>query len=62
MRPDFKSTATGYVWLDKLTFPFWWVYDKWHEWRFYRFLGEGDAERGREIMRRAVEMERHEAS
>lgn len=56
MRPDFKHTATGYVWLDKLTFPFWMLYDKWAEWRFFRFLGKGGAERGREILRRAVEL------
>lgn len=56
MRPDFDRYATGYLWLDKLTLPFWTLYSKWHEWRFYRFLGKGDAKRGREIMKRAVEM------
>lgn len=56
MRPDFKKYATGYGWLDWLTKPFWTLYFWWHQWRFYKFLGEGDAERGREILKRAVEV------
>lgn len=53
---NFEKYATGWWWLDKLTFPFWMLYDKWAEWRFFRFLGKGDAERGRAILRRAVEL------
>lgn len=40
--------------IDKLAFLFWWVYDRWSEWRFFRWLGNGDVEKGRVLLRAAI--------
>lgn len=56
MRPDFARYATGYRWLDWVTAPLWKLYFRWHQWRFYRYIGKGDAARGRRILREAVEL------
>lgn len=34
-----QSTATGSVWLDRLTFPFWWLLEWWSLIRFDRCIG-----------------------
>jgi hypothetical protein len=46
--------VTGYVWLDRLTRPFWIVYCKASGWLFFRHVGGGSAERGRRIVRDAA--------
>lgn len=38
MRDDF-DTATGSVWLDRLTFPYWWLAEQWQLLRLDRLLG-----------------------
>lgn len=37
-----------------LKLAFWWLREKWAEWRLYRKIGGGDAERGRRIFRKAM--------
>lgn len=33
---------------------YWWLRLKWAEWRLFREIGDGDAEKGRRIFRKAV--------
>jgi hypothetical protein len=36
---DERNTATGAVWLDRLTYPYWWLLEVWSTLRLDRVLG-----------------------
>lgn len=59
LRPDREYTATGYVWLDKLTYPIWSLRMWWTERSLLKRVGHGDVEVGRRIMTRVFEEHRH---
>lgn len=40
LRPDRERTATGYVWLDRLTDPYWRLTSWWMERKFYRAMAK----------------------
>jgi hypothetical protein len=54
MKPDRLNTITGYVWLDKITLPFWASWCAIQKWLFYRHLGKGNAKKGKALMYQAV--------
>lgn len=54
MRPDYLSTVTGWVWLDRATAPIWAAWCWWGKRRLYRIVGDGDTRRGQTIVREAV--------
>jgi hypothetical protein len=54
VKRDRLSTVTGWVWLDRLTSPFWIAYCWASERLFFRHVGGGSAERGRRIVRDAA--------
>lgn len=51
---DLKTTATGWPWLDRLTYPWWRLRSAVAERRLLRLLGDGDRAVGLQMLRDAA--------